>query len=136
MGIMCKQTVTEVRDVEVCAVRIEVPVRYEEEQVPNDFPGRQGDRLTMTWDMINSRRGKIRDWWDRGAFNVVLKVVDEGTYHILGPGDAILRTDTDCYVPHAYVPGSYGDYVELNIQADGTFEYAIPFIFPDEDDDG
>ena len=46
-------------DYEVTHVRVVLPVRYEEEDIPNDFPLREGDVWTAT---IELSTGKISEW--------------------------------------------------------------------------
>jgi len=48
-----------------------------------------------------------------------LKVVDNGLYTLYDRlGQQIARYDG--YVPHSVIPGDYGDYVSLKIDAEGV----------------
>ena len=99
------------------ALVLTVPVRYDNEDIPANFPGRSGKTLTLTLD-LNTR--KIRDWpADFGAYNVrSMKVCDEGVYQLLGEGTTLAKFDG--YVPKLLPGRHYGDYIMLDIAADGT----------------
>ena len=129
-----KITIQVPKEIEVTHIRIDVPVEYGEEDIPNDFPLRvklpqthprlTADRWVAT---VNIDTGKIEDWpVDAGARELYMKVNDAGIY--------TLRTITKDnspsvvgsvkreheYVPHGVVPGDDGDYIHLKIAADGT----------------
>lgn len=111
-----KMTVKRPVEIDVRFVRIVAAVRYNEEDIPNDFPFRRGD----VWDVtVDVETGKILDWPGPAA-NVHMKVCDEGTYHLLGASNEVLATIENDYVPNGVVPGSFGDYIEMKIAADGT----------------
>ncbi len=111
---MATFTVTKRIEVPVDAIQMSLAVRYDEEDMPNDFPCRDGDTWTVTVDLAT---GKIRDW-PGPAFELYMKVCDEGIYRLLD-GDKVVA-EKDGYVPNGVVPGEYGDYVELIVTADGT----------------
>lgn len=105
------------KTVEVTAVRLELAVRYEDEEMPYDFPLRKGDSWKAT---VEIDTGKIKDWPEGTAGSVKMNVCDEGTYTLLDPdGNTVAEIKQD-YVPHGLVPGKYGDYVDLQIEATGT----------------
>jgi hypothetical protein len=98
------------------AIRCILPVRYGEEDIPNDFPGRKGDVLTLTLDL---NTGRAREWKPEfGESEVQMEVCDEGTY-ILLDGQAVVAKIEQNYVPDC-VPGEFCDYVAFKIRADGT----------------
>lgn len=112
-----KATVKIEQEIEITSIRIKVPVRYEEEDIPNDFPLRKGD----VWEaVIEMDTGKIKDWPTGKSGNLRMKVCDEGTYGLIGKDGGTLAIREQEYVPHGVVPGEYGDYIELNINADGV----------------
>jgi hypothetical protein len=113
MKVTVKRPVT----MEVLAVRISVAVRYGTEDMPEDFPFREGDLWTITVDIES---GAIRGWPGGHARDLFMKVCDQGTYTLLGPKDVIVAELRDGYVPHGVVPGEYGDYIALTIQDDGV----------------
>lgn len=105
-------------EVEVEATEIEMvlAVRYGEEDIPNEFPGRKGDTLTLS---VEIDTGKIAAWPEQWtAANIHMKVCDEGTYTLYSPDGTLIKRLEGEYVPHGLVPGEYGDYVDLKI-ADG-----------------
>lgn len=114
--------------VEVKTVRINVPNRYGDEDIPLDFPGLNstGTMLTMEWDIDT---GKIKDWPEGRAEHMHLKVTDEGCYELLAPDGSTLMSRNN-YVPHCVVPGEYGDYIIMDIGADGVIQNYRPK--PDE----
>lgn len=123
-------TVTRKEQVEVSAIRITIPVRYEEEDIPNDFPFRNGD----TWSATITMDGRIVNWSDEHKawfakntlmrmkgdyFLFHMKVCDTGQYELLAADGTVIVNVEDCYVPDGVIPGEYGDYVILHINADG-----------------
>lgn len=129
-----KLNVTVPTELEVDAIRCAVAVRYDEEDIPNDFPFRTGDMWDVTLD-LNTR--KIRDWPSR-AGKVHMKICDEGSYYLMAGGKVVASREND-YVPGC-IPGSYGDYIEFDIREDGTLEGWTPSareicesFFPDSD---
>lgn len=104
--------------VEVKFVRIVVEVRYDDEDIPYDFPFRTGD----TWDVtVELETGKILDWPGPAA-EVCMKVCDCGSYYLLDEQKSTIAKIENDYVPHGVVPGEYGDYIDLKIASDGTIE--------------
>jgi len=111
-----KFTRTVEMEIEVDKIRLELPVRHEEEQIPYDFPFRQGNVWIAE---IVLQTGQILGWKETMSAGVLhLKVVDEGRYYLMN-GTEIVKELSDDYVPHGVVPGSYGDYVELKINEHG-----------------
>lgn len=106
------------RDVEfdVRFIRIVAAVRYDDEDIPFDFPYRRDDVWDVTVDLDS---GKILDW-PGPAFDVHMKVCDEGSYFLLDENKRVVANILEDYVPNGVVPGEYGDYIEMNIAADGT----------------
>lgn len=56
-----KITVTKPVTIEVKELRMSVAVRFDEEEMPSDFPGRNGDSWGITVDLDTK---KIKDWPD------------------------------------------------------------------------
>jgi hypothetical protein len=134
-----KLTITKPTEIEADSISVVLPVRYDEEQIPNDFPLRKGDTWRATIDL---ETGMIREWKPEfGARQMSLKVVDEGCYYLLCDcdGSHIVEREQQ-YVP-AFFPGDhYGDYVRFKIGADGRIadwrvsaEELVEAFFPDED---
>lgn len=120
-------------------MRLILPIRYGEEDIPEEFPWREGDILDITYDtktgkIYNPENKKITTGyiinWNKetkrvpkdklehqGIFELNdLKVVDEGTYYLLDEYFNILYSLEEEYVPDSYsVDGEYGDYINLHI---------------------
>jgi len=111
-----KATIKIEKEVDIKSVRVEVAIRYDEEDVPNDFPLREGDIWKATIDI---ETGKIEGWPAGITGHLNMKVCDEGSYYLLDQeGNTILSLEGD-YVPNELVPGSYGDYIDLQINDQG-----------------
>lgn len=113
------RTITEKVDVEW--VEIVLPLRNGRgEEYPADFPGRRGDTITL---LINIRGGTIKGWGEeRPGFDLALKVCDEGCYRLLDKVLNEIASIENDYVPNELIPGSYGDYVKLEIGAGGKIK--------------
>lgn len=104
------------QEMEISSIRIVVPVRFGEEQLPNDFPMRIGDQWKVEIDMDS---GRITGWPAGREAHVYLKVCDEGEYTLIGKsGECVARRQ--CYVPMDTIPGEYGDYLDFHVRGDGV----------------
>jgi hypothetical protein len=101
----------------VTHIKLACAVNYEEEEIPNDFPGRVGK---MWHAKVNLDTGKIEGWPAGKTADMHLTVKDSGTYTLLTEDGREVAKRENNYVPHGVVPGKYGDTVELKIAADGT----------------
>ncbi len=102
--------------IDVATIFIEVPVRYEEEDIPNDFPLRAGDMWRATIDIDT---GEVVGWPKGKSGRLSMNVCDEGIYALYDrDGKFLVRRKGD-YVPHGVVPGEYGDYIQLEINEHG-----------------
>lgn len=112
-----KATVTRQVEINVKYIRIIVPVRYDDEDMPYDFPFRKNNDL---WDvLIDIETGKIQDWPEGYEYGLYMKVCDSGLYYLLDYAFEPISELQD-YVPHGIVPGDHGDYIDLKIGKDGT----------------
>lgn len=111
-----KVTIRKPVEIEVKYVRIQAAVRYDEEDIPNDFPGRKGDIWDVTVDIDT---GRVLDWPECYKASVCMKVCDSGTYTLLAPDKSVISELENEYVPTDCVPGGDGDYIEMEINADG-----------------
>lgn len=105
------------RQEDAVAIYMVLPIRYGEEEIPNDFPFRIGDTWAAT---VEIDAGKIRNWPAGRTADIHLTVKDGGTYALLNPDGKVVAAIEGNYVPHRIVPGSFGDTVELSITGDGT----------------
>lgn len=115
-----KITVPSAKEIEITHVLIDVPVRYDEEDIPNDFPLRQGNRWRGTVDIDT---GKIKEWPAGKSGDIeFMKVCDSGSYALLdAQGNAVAKLEND-YVPNNLIPpdDGYGDYISLFIDEAGV----------------
>lgn len=104
------------KEVNIRTIIVSLPVNYEEEDIPNDFPGRCGKNWTAAIDVDT---GRIRSWPFGKSGDLYMKVTDGGSYKLISDDGRLIAERND-YVPHGVIPGDYGDYVDLKINADGT----------------
>lgn len=121
-------------------MRLVLPVRYGNEDMPPFMPFRKGDTFDMTYDL---KSGKICDFdkqvfdindiikWNTdigrrvdpgklsllSIFNLIdMKVTDSGSYYLLDENFEVLYSLLEEYVPNSYsIDGEYGDYINLEI---------------------
>jgi len=125
------------KEVNIKIVEIDIAVRYDEEDIPNNFPFRKGDLWSAK---IEVDTGKIIDWPIGKNGDMFMKVCDEGTYRLIDEkGELVAEIEND-YVPNGLIPPTdgHGDYVHLIIDKDGyvTNWYQKPSFedfFPDND---
>ena len=111
-----KTTIMVEKEVDIKYIIIEVPVRYEEDDIPNNFPLRDGD---MWRAKVNIDTGCIVDWPCGESGEVCMKVCDEGIYTLLDENSQIIEKIEQDYVPNRCIPGEYGDYIDLKIDKNG-----------------
>ncbi len=111
------------KKVEIKKVRVEVAVRYDDEDIPYDFPLRNGDMWIGTIDVDN---GKIIDWPQGESGELSMKICDEGSYYLLDENDNVILSIEEDYVPNKLLPGTYGDYIDLKINEEGIITNWMP----------
>ena len=120
-----KITVLMPQEIEVDAIHVSVAVRYDEEDIPNDFPLRKGNMWSGTIDI---ETGKIKEWPKGISGKLSMKVCDAGTYELLS-GSKVVAIRENEYVP-CCIPGEYGDYINFDIDSNGVIadwaEYCTP----------
>jgi hypothetical protein len=102
-------------EVNVCIVNIDVPVHYGDEDIPFDAPRRNGDMWRA--DVVVDS-GQIRHWPEGKELKLHMKVCDSGVYTLYNEHYEVITVLED-YVPHSLIPGSWGDYIELDIDQTG-----------------
>lgn len=113
------------QEIDIKTVKVEVAVRYEDEDIPYDFPLRHGDM----WEAkIDIDTGKIIDWPEGKSGKLSMKVCDEGTYRLYDENGKLIKSHEGGYVPNRLIPGRYGDYIDLVINKNGLIEnwYSMP----------
>lgn len=120
-------------------IRLVLPVRYKDDDMPLNMPFRNGNVFDITYDtksgiilnfdkeivninhIINWNIAKKRiDKYKLQNENIFIldemKVTDEGKYYLLDKNLNILYSLEEEYVPDSHsIDGEYGDYVNLHI---------------------
>lgn len=123
-------------EINLAHVVVLAPVRFGDEKMAIDFPFRKGNY----WEVkIELETGRIVGWPQGRVEDVHLKVCDSGTYNLLNYEGEIEGSVDLNYVPHGVVPGSYGDYIELEINEGGIItnwpkNICVSSFFDSEDD--
>lgn len=120
-----KFTISKPVEVNIAKVRIVAPVKYDDEDIPYDFPFRKGD----VWDVTVDVDTKTIIGWPQGrSAGIHMKVTDGGSYYLLGDNDEVLASLEQEYVPHGACPGEYGDYITMCISESGKItNWTKPF---------
>lgn len=113
-----KVTILVEKEFEARYLTMSVAVRYEEENMPADYPFRNGDMWEPTIDIDT---GQIVNFPGYNPLDLHMKVCDQGAYNIKDYSDEVFLM-IDGYVPNNLVPGSNGDYIEMKINSQGLIE--------------
>ena len=109
------------KEVEIVAVRIEIAPRYigdsGDDDMPTSFP-LLNDLKSLWQATVNIDTGQIESWPIGDARKMHVKVCDAGRYSLIDQSGVIISV-LDGYVPNKLIPGEYGDYVILDIDANG-----------------
>ena len=125
------------QEIEVEYVKIELPIRYGEEDIARNFPLREEvptDINGYDWwkATIELKTGRILEWPQGQIGNFYLKVVDEGSYYLLDKNQKIIAFIKQDYVHNQLIPprDGYGDYVNFEIDQNGiiTNWYTYPGV--------
>ena len=111
-----KQQISVKKEVELTHIEIYVPVRYDDEDIPYDFPLRVNDYWKAT---VEIDTGIILEWPKGETGELYMKVCDEGCYYLFDDKGKKIASIEGNYVPHGIVPGEYGDYISLKIDKRG-----------------
>ena len=122
-----KATIKIEKEVEIKQVRVELAVRYEEEDIPNDFPMRHNDMWIATIDIDE---GRVLGWPHGKKGHIHMKVCDEGSYYLYDAEGNCIKSIEQDYVPNNLLPGKYGDYIDLYIGENGLISnwYSQPSL--------
>lgn len=118
-----KTTVKIKKQLEIKTVVIDITPRYigdsDDDDMPTDFP-LLNDAKDAWSARVDIDTGVIENWPVGDARQMYVKVYDEGTYRLLDSDGNEVASIINDYVPNGVVPGSYGDYIELTIDENGT----------------
>lgn len=126
------------RDYDVAAIKVSAAVRYWEDGKVGESEDTDGTLMPLRngdlWEpIIDLDTGRIRDWPEGVEADVHYKVCDAGVYTLLDAEGRAVAT-RDGYVPDLLSPGDngYGDYIIMEIGADGVIADWDAEIDPDE----
>jgi hypothetical protein len=116
-------------EVEPNSIYMKIPVFYDEKDIPNNFPFRTGG----TQEISFTPNGQIIGWGekrekrfaknqnnqsiDSPIFDFCMKVCDDGYYEVRNPAGEAFLTFEGGYVPHSFIIGNSGDYIDLKISS-------------------
>lgn len=103
------------KEVEARFLKVNAAVRYEDEDMPFDAPKREGNDWIATIDL---KEQCVVSWPQGETLSFYMKVCDEGIYTLLAE-DGTELAKIEGYVPNKLLPGDYGDYLALKIDANG-----------------
>jgi len=119
-----KATIKIEKEVDIKTVLVKANVRYWEDAVINGEPDEEGTltpcRQGDLWcPEIDIDTGIIINWQKGVKADIYFKVCDSGSYYLKDvEGNIVLKREAD-YVPNELIPGSYGDYIEMEIDENG-----------------
>ncbi|MBX9867815.1 MAG: hypothetical protein K2Y14_12960 [Burkholderiales bacterium] len=137
---MKKIYIKQKRDVEIKSILLDLPIRYEDEDIPFNFPRRvpdpgvdydNYDRLKLLVDISTGEILAPKYPKDFKYFNSI-KVCDEGIYILYDEQNKEVARH-ECYVPRC-VPNYYGDYVNLDIEDGFIKNWGSPDNFVEFDE--
>jgi len=102
--------------IKIKTIGVSVAVRYDEEDIPNNFPFRDGDMWNVKIDV---EKQSIIGWPSGITGGFYMKICDQGTYTLFDEDDHEVACIQNNYVPNALLPGEYGDYLEMIIDDNG-----------------
>ena len=116
-----KVTIKVEKEVEIRTVLIDIAPRYigdgEDDDMPTDFPLLNAQKTEWVAS-VDIDTGAIAGWPKGEKRKMFVKVCDAGIYKLID-SDGNVVAERKGYVPNDVVPGSYGDYVELDIDENG-----------------
>jgi hypothetical protein len=103
-------------EVEIHSVRIEVELHDDvSENLPKHLFNDDGE-LDL---LIEVDTGKVVSWQGDEPVSIYDNVRDGGVYTLFDSNGEEVQKIHNYYVPNKLIPGEYGDYIDLNISADG-----------------
>lgn len=134
-----KATIKIEKEVDIKTVEVRAHVRYWEDSTINGEPDEEGTltpcREGDLWcPIIDIDTGVITNWTKGIKADIHFKVCDRGSYFLKDSDGNIVLSREDNYVPNHLIPGSYGDYIEMQIDENGKIANWRPSLddFNDE----
>jgi len=117
-----KATVTVQKEIDIRFVLIDISPLYigdsPDDDMPTDFPMLNAEKTAWV-AKVDIDTGRIEGWPTGDVRSMHVKVCDAGSYYLTDEAGEVVASRVNDYVPNGVVPGSYGDYVELEIDGDG-----------------
>lgn len=92
----------------------------EESGLPANWPDREKcietEGVTLVVELAT---GRIIGWVGQDAMKLAGKICDRGIYLLHDATGEVVAEIRDGYVPNGVIPGEYGDYISLEIDATG-----------------
>ena len=112
-----KVTVYKPVELEIHTVRIEVELHDNvSERLPKHLFNDDGE-LDL---LIEVDTGKVISWQGNEPVSIYDKIIKNGVYTLFDKcGDEVARLD-NYYIPHDLIPGKRGEYIHIDISADGV----------------
>lgn len=104
------------REVEIATVMIRIPVRYGDDNMPYDFPLRNGDEWRAVVDIDT---GKLHDWPKGKSATLSMGVCGGGAYSLYNKSGSKLAVIAN-HIPHGVIPGEGNNYIRLSIDGNGV----------------
>lgn len=119
-----KTTITIKQEIEVKSVRLKAGVRYWEDATVNGVEDAEGDLIPLRdgeyWcPEIDIDTGRILNWPEGTTADIHYKVCDDGSYYLIDDKGNTIGVIEDDYVPNSLIPGSYGDYIIMQVNEQG-----------------
>lgn len=115
-------------EIEVTHIKVSAQVRYWSDSSVDGRPDMDGDQIPFRngdlWTpVIEIDTGRVLDWPAGTTADVHYKVCDAGLYELIDANGKTVASK-EGYVPDFLAPGGggYGDYIILNIDAEGQIE--------------
>nr|DAX18964.1 MAG TPA: hypothetical protein [Caudoviricetes sp.] len=111
-----KVTVYKPVELEIHTVRIEVELHDDvSENLPKHLFNDDGE-LDL---LIEVDTGKVVSWQGNEPVSIHDNIRNNGVYTLFKCGDEVARLD-NYYIPHDLIPGKRGEYIHIDISADGV----------------
>lgn len=128
-----KTTIKIEKEVDIKTVLVKANVRYWEDAVINGEPDEEGTLMPCRegdlWcPEIDIDTGVILNWQKGVMADIHFKVCDGGSYYLKdAEGNIVLKREDD-YVPNELIPGSYGDYIIMEVDENGKISNWTPSL--------
>lgn len=114
-----KFTMAKPTEIEFDSIRVVAEMRYPDEDAPDGMFGLDGETLDITIEVSDDGKTARIKGWTGPAIGLHTKVCDCCSTYLMCRGFHVVEREDD-YVP-GFMPGDhYGDYLILDIDADGV----------------